>query len=85
MIHKSEIENFSGTMAQLAEEIGDLKYDALAEFFELLSDKIKRDGDKDKSRGRIKLAKHLHDCSENLLECKKSIDKAWVICEPYTK
>lgn len=40
---------------------------------------------KDKSRNRIKLAKNLHNCSNKLKECKESIDKAWVICEPYTK
>ena len=85
MIHKNSIEKYAGTMEELAEEIGDLKYNALSEFLELLADKIQLDGTKDNSRNRLKLAKHLHDCSDQLRQAQLSIDKAWVICEPYTK
>ena len=85
MIHKDKIDNYNGSMQVLAENIGDLKYDTLAVFLELLAAKIQKDGDKDKSRGRVKLAKHLHDCSNNLTECAQSISTAWVICEPYMK
>ena len=72
-------------MDELAEEIGNLKYDALSNFLYLLAEKIKKDGEKDKNRNRVKLAKNLQDCSTKLLESKESIDKAWVICKPYTK
>ncbi len=85
MIHKSDIENYAGTMKDLAEEIGNLKYDALSKFLSLLADKIETDGDKDKSRNRVKLAKNLHNCSNKLRESKLEIDEAWIICEPYTK
>ena len=85
MIHKPHVENYPGIMSELAEEIGNLKYDALAEFLHLLANKIEEDGDKDKSRNRIKLAANLHNCSNNLRACKTDIDKAWVICEPFTK
>ena len=40
MIHTSEVENYSGTMQALDEEIGTLNSAALAEFLELLADKI---------------------------------------------
>jgi len=85
MIHKSKVENYPGSMKALAEEIGDLKYNALSEFLELLADKIEKDGDKDKGRSRIKLASNLHECSDKLRGCKDAIDKAWIICESYTK
>ncbi|MEM6379114.1 MAG: hypothetical protein AAF705_12940 [Bacteroidota bacterium] len=85
MIHKATIGNYSGSMKELAEEIGDLRYDALSDFLNLLADKIERDGDKDKSRDRVKLAKNLHDCSNQLNAAKQSIDQAWIICEPYMK
>jgi hypothetical protein len=85
MIHKDKIDNYEGSMEQLAESIGDLKYDALSCFLELLATKIQKDGDKDKSRGRVKLAKHLHSSVDNLKECSKSINEAWIICEPYMK
>ena len=58
MIHKNKVEKYAGTMEGLAEEIGNLKYDALAGSLKLLSGKIKRDGDKDGVRGRVKLAGH---------------------------
>ena len=85
MIHKSVVENYSGSIEELVVEIGDLRYDALSEFLELLAIKIRKDGDKDKSRNRIRLAKHLYESSDKLIESKSSIDKAWIICEPYTK
>ncbi|MFK7904257.1 MAG: hypothetical protein AB8B69_03985 [Chitinophagales bacterium] len=85
MVHKSQVEGYNGSMEALVEEIGNLKYNALAGFLDLLAAKIERDGEKDKGRGRIKLAKQLEDCSGNLKNCKTSIEKAWVICEPYTK
>ena len=83
MIHRSTLKNYAGSMEELAEEIGDLKYDALSEFLELLAQKIQKDGDKDKKRGRVRLATHLHECANNLTKAKTSIDKAWIICEPY--
>lgn len=83
MIHKSTVTNYAGSMEELAEDIGNLKYDALADFLNLLAQKIEKDGDKDKARNRVKLARNLHDCSSKLKECKISIDKAWEICEPY--
>jgi hypothetical protein len=39
MIHTSEVINYPGSMEELAEEIGNLKYDALARFLELLAKK----------------------------------------------
>ena len=83
MIHNNKPESYTGTLTELAAEIGNLKYDALAEFLDLLSQKIKYDGDKDEARGRIKLASHLHNCADDLEKCKIEIEKAWVVCEPF--
>ena len=83
MVHQTKVKSYPGTLEKLAVEIGDLRYDALAEFLELLAQKIEIDGDKDKSRGRSQLAAQLHRCSTNLQTCKESIDKAWVISEPF--
>lgn len=72
-------------MIELVEEIGNLKYDSLSQFIDMLSNKIQNDGVKDESKGRIKLSKNLFQCSKNLKESVKYIDRAWKICEPYTK
>ena len=85
MIHSSEVTNYSGTMEELAEEIGNLKYDALVRFLELLAHKIETDGKKDESRNRVQLSGNLYKTAEKLLESKTYIEKAWVICKPYMK
>lgn len=85
MIHKDRVENYEGTMQNLVEDIGDLKYNALAEFLNLLSQKIENDGIKDAERKRFQLAKQLQNCADNLKEAKITIDKAWKISEPYMK
>lgn len=85
MIHKDTIENYTGNLQELAAEIGDLKYNALSDFLHLLADKIEQDGKKDKARNRVKLAANLQQSADQLRAAKEAIDKAWVICEPYTK
>ena len=84
MIHKSEVENYSGTMEELVKEIGDLRYDSFANFLNLLAIKIESDGKKDEECKRVKLSANLFKCAEKIKESKLFIDKAWVICEPYT-
>ena len=83
MKHKTYIEKYNGSLEALAEDIGNLRYDALAEFLKLLSDKIDRDGKSDLSRNRVKLAACLKECSLELNQASITIDKAWEICEPY--
>jgi len=83
MIHKTQLNSYPGSLAELAEEIGDLRYDALSDFFQLLSQKIEKDGDQDKNRGRLQLATQLYACSFSLSTCKQAIDRAWGISEPY--
>jgi monomeric isocitrate dehydrogenase len=82
MIHKTEIEGHN--LQTLANEIGDLRYDALQEFLVHLSLKIKKDGLKDRNRGRIKLANQLDAASEKIQNSADAIEKAWIICKPFT-
>jgi hypothetical protein len=82
MIHKTEIKGHD--LQTLAHEIGDLRYDALHEFLIQLSLKIKKDALKDRNRGRIKLANQLDATAENIQKSAEHIEKAWVICEPFT-
>jgi len=70
MTHKSEVANYAGSMEALAEEIGNLRYDALAKFLELLANKIEADGKKDESRGRVKLSDSLYQSADKLMKSK---------------
>lgn len=83
MIHKTAIEGYY--LTELAEKIGDLRYDALADFLKELSLKIEKDGLKDESRGRVKLATQLKKTADELKTCSENIKVAWDICEPFTK
>ena len=46
MKHKKWLPNYENKFEQLAEEIGDLRYDSLEKFLALLSEKIERDSNK---------------------------------------
>jgi hypothetical protein len=83
MKHPCNIDKYKGSLEELAESIGNLRYDALAEFLELLSTKIATDGAIDTERGRLQLGKCLHDSSGKIAGATKSIKQAWRICEPY--
>ncbi|MEM6752732.1 MAG: hypothetical protein AAF630_07170 [Cyanobacteria bacterium P01_C01_bin.38] len=85
MKHQTNIEKYDSSLKALAEDIGNLRYDALAEFLKLLSDKINQDAEKDLSRNRVKLAACLKECSLELNQASIAIDKAWEICEPYCR
>lgn len=83
MEHKTDIKGYEQNFEQLAADIGDLRYDALAEFLELLGKKIEQDGLLDKDRGRVKLARNLDHAAKALLESAGQIKAAWVVCKPY--
>ena len=83
MIHTTTIFNYNGSMNELVENIGDLYYDSLSEFLQLLSQKLETDSFKDKERGRIKLAKSLKEASENIKKSVSNISDAWKISKPY--
>ena len=83
MKHKIYIEKYDASLEELSEDIGNLRYDTLADLLKLLSTKINKDSESDLSRNRVKLAACLKECSLELNEASIAIDKAWEICEPY--
>lgn len=85
MIHEITIKKYDGSLKDLVKDIGDLQYDALAEFLEHLATKIAEDGTKDRARGRTQLATCLEKSADSIGESAKEIKKTWVICEPYMK
>lgn len=67
----------------LAETLGNLKYDQLADFLNLLSAKIATDAEKDRLRGRTQLALSLYRAVSHIQQSASAIDKAWHICKPH--
>lgn len=82
MKHKAHILSYQGTMQNLVDDIGDLRYDALAEFFDLLSKKIAKDSVADMGRNRPKLAGKLNEVAVLLSDAKLKTDEIWDICFP---
>ncbi len=83
MKHAHTVNRYSSTHEQLAEDIGNLYYDALAEFLRLFSDKLARDAIADHGRGRPKLANELEAGAQHLAAASQHIESAWRICKPY--
>ena len=83
MVHQANVKRYPGTLADLAEEVGDLRYDALAEFLRLLHAKLDRDASQDEGRGRFRLAGSLRAAARPLGEAATAIQRAWRICEPH--
>ena len=59
MQHADHVERYPGTLAELANELGNLRYDALATFLAALAEKLEGDSLQDAARGRKKLAAEL--------------------------
>lgn len=83
--HPKQIEKYSGSLKELAEEIGNLHYESLAEFLQLLSSKLDRDADNDAIAGRFKLANELSEAKCYIKDASKKIESAWLISKPYMK
>jgi hypothetical protein len=83
MVHRKEVTRYPGTLAELVEEVGNLRYDALAKFLQLLQAKLERDAGQDQGRGRVRLAASLRAAAGPLGEAAAGVLRAWRICEPH--
>jgi len=64
----------------LADRIGDLYYDDLAQFLKTLSNKLSSDAKADRKRGRGKLADSLAKSAALLDKSSMAIEDAWEVC-----
>jgi len=85
MTHDDKIPHYGKDWTTLAEALGDLRYDALAEFLEALSEKMAKDADADAGRERHQLARELYDCAEKLGGAAGATERAWDVCAPFMK
>ena len=84
MEHKSDI-SYPGGFEQLVIDLGNLKYDSLQKFLDLLSVKIGEDSKADLERKRKRLSKTLRITSNLLKVSALQIKEAWKISEPHMK
>lgn len=83
--HPTQLKDYNKNLEELANELGDLRYDALSEFLDFLSQKLEKDALADEGRNRIQLANHLKNASSSIKESSDFIKKAWKICETFMK
>jgi len=69
--------------AELAGEVGNLRYDALAFFLRSLAAKLEADANADAGRGRPKLATTLRGGAAGIMMAAAEIERAWSICAPH--
>lgn len=85
MTHETTVTRYPGTLAELADAIGDLRYDALQEFLECVAEKLREDADKDGGRKRHRLESCLRNTADRLDEAAAEIKDAWRIAEPFMR
>ena len=79
--HKTEIEGY--TLDELADVLGDLRYDALAEFLEKFSDKLRSDAQADLRKDKLQLSDELYSAFYHARKTMDCVEKAWEISKPH--
>jgi len=80
--HKKDVAGIAD-MKVLAEMIGDLHYETLAELMTHLTDKLEDDCIRDKRAGRVDLATVLYEASKYIRFARFKISQAWNISKPF--
>lgn len=81
--HHTTLQDCNKTFPELVVNLGNLRYDALAEFLRLLAAKLESDAAADESKGRLRLAAKLRSSAKKIGEASTDIQGAWHICEPH--
>ena len=84
MKHETTIKGYED-IKLLAEDISQLRYDALREFLGQLGLCLYSDGLKDFQIDKPELSSKLVEASEKISRSAIDIKDAWKICEPYMK
>ena len=82
MTHRTDVERYAGTLAELASDLGDLRYDALEGFLDSLADKLAADATADEGRGRRRLADALRQGASGVCDAAEAVREAWRISGP---
>jgi hypothetical protein len=83
--HPDHVIGWNGTMDELVQAVGNMRYDTLADFIYKLSVNVKEQSMADLERGRPRLAEQLLRTSNKLFGADVYMNEAWKICKPYMK
>lgn len=82
---KHKVPEYLSNLKQVANDIGDMPYDKVAEFLEYLEKKIHMDSVKDGEGGRRRLSLLLSRASYQITILRIQFEKIWELCKPYMK
>lgn len=83
MKHPINVEKYSGTPRELVEDICNLRYDSLEDFFKYAAEKFEKDSKNDLMLGHPKVSEKLRLLSIKMDESKEIVKSLWEICEKY--
>lgn len=81
--HPTGVEGWSGTLEELAQAIGKMRYDKVAEFVGHFARHTESEAKKDTADGKVRLPDKLFSASKYLYLAQVGYDQAWEICKPY--
>lgn len=79
--HATEIPGYS--LEELAIKLGDLRYDQLSDFLQLLATKLFSDAEADRQRARLYLFDSLNRAGSALLYSHRAVEYAWKLSKPH--
>lgn len=85
MKHPTAVEGYEGSLEELAEAVGRMRYDKIVEVLKYLADDMARQAKGDESAGHPKLAILLREHAAQLNIAKEQMKKIWKLCAPYMK
>jgi len=80
---KHIVPEYLSDLKQIAEDIGNMPYDKVVEFFDHFEKKLKKDAKSDFKDGRLKLYTLLSVCIVRTKNIKQSFENVWDLCKRY--
>jgi len=81
--YKKAVFKYSGTLEELANDIGDLHYESFEKFMGHLAAKLASDAKIDLEKKRTKLSGELFSAVDGVKKAQANIGKAWIISKPH--
>lgn len=81
--HTTTIKGWNGSLEELANEICNMRYDAVSDFVGYMRNEFERQAASDRSKGRKKLSSKLFGAVIKLNETMILFYDAWDICKPH--
>lgn len=83
--HLDHVKGWDGSLKELVIAIGNMRYDEVVKFLDLLEEELYRQAVADEKRKRVKLSASLRSAALHLRLAVLDMEVAWEICKPYMR